>query len=236
MSWQLPRTAGAAFTHGLRDMLPAVPAMAAWSLVTGVAMAKSTLTLSQALGLSLIAYAGSAQLAALPLLVAGSPILVAVLSALMVNLRFVIYSAALSPAFRTLPLQTRLGLGYLISDMGFMFYMRREAALRDHPMRAWYFLGLGVLVFFVWHTAALVGLFAATTIPQNWGLDFVGTLALLALLVPMLATRPSQVGAAIAALLSLSLHRLPFKLGIVIAILSGIGAAVYAERRLAARS
>ena len=62
------------------------------------------------------------------------------------------------------------------------------------------------------------------------------TLALLALLVPMLATRPSQVGAAVAATLSLSLHRLPFKLGVVTAILAGIGAAVVAERKLGRRT
>jgi predicted branched-subunit amino acid permease len=235
VSGRLPQTPGAALALGMREMLPGIPAMAAWSLVTGVAMAKSALTLGQAVGMSLIAYAGAAQLAALPLMVAGAPIVVTVLSALMVNLRFVIYSAAIAPSLRMLPLGQRLGLGYLISDLGFVFYMRREAALRDDPMRKWYFLGLGAIVFVVWHAASLVGLFAATAIPESWGLDFVGTLALLALLVPMLATRPSQVGAAVAATLSLSLHRLPFKLGVVTAILAGIGAAVLAERRIGAR-
>jgi predicted branched-subunit amino acid permease len=212
-------------------MLPAVPAMAAWSLVTGVAMAKSSLTLVQAVGLSLIAYAGAAQLAALPLLVAAAPIVVSVLSALMVNLRFVIYSAALAPALRTLPAAQRLGLGYLISDMGFVYFMRREQAVRNDPMRAWYFFGLSTVVFFVWHGSSLVGLFAAAAIPERWGLDFAGTLALLALLVPMLARRPSWVGALVAATLSLLLRHLPFKLGVVAAILAGIAAAVAADRR-----
>jgi predicted branched-subunit amino acid permease len=227
----LPPTPAAAFALGMREMLPGIPAMAAWSLVTGVAMAKSALSLGEAMGLSLIAYAGAAQLAALPLLVASAPIVVTVMSALMVNLRFVIYSAAVAPSLRSLPLRQRLLLGYMLSDMGFVFYMRREPALRDSPMRAWYFAGLGVIVFFVWHTASLVGLFAAAAIPESWGLDFVGTLALLALLVPMLATRPSQVGGAVAAVLSLWLRGLPFKLGVVVSIVAGIGAAVVADRR-----
>jgi predicted branched-subunit amino acid permease len=230
VSGHLPPTPRGAFTLGAREMLPGVPAIAALALVTGVAMAKSALTLNEGIGMSLIAYAGAAQLAALPLMVAGAPIVVTVLSALMVNLRFVIYSAALAPALRMLPLGKRLGLGYLISDMGFVFYMRREAALRNDPMRVWYLFGLGAVVFVVWHCASLVGLLAATTIPERWGLDFVGTLALLALLVPMLATRPSMVGAATAAALSLLLRGLPFKLGVVTAILVGISAAVFAER------
>ena len=228
---ELPSDSRAAFALGLREMLPAVPAMAAWSLVTGVAMAKSALSLGEATGLSLIAYAGAAQLAALPLLVAGAPILVSVLSALMVNLRFVIYSAALAPSFRRLALRERLALGYLISDMGFVIYMRREPQLRQSPLRGWYFLGLSTVVFVVWHSSSLIGLFAAAAIPANWGLDFAGTLALLALLVPMLASRPSLVGAAVAAALSVALRELPFKLGVVVAILAGISCAVLAERR-----
>jgi predicted branched-subunit amino acid permease len=231
----LPPTPAGAFARGVREMLPGAPAMAAWALVTGVAMAKSALTLGQALGLSMIAYAGAAQLAALPLLVAAAPVAVTVMSALMVNLRFVIYSAAVAPSLRMLPLRQRLGLGYLLSDIGFVFYMKREAQLRDDPMRAWYFLGLGAMVFVVWHAASLVGLLAATVIPDRWGLEFVGTLALLALLVPMLATRPAQVGATVAAVLSLLLHGLPFKLGVVAAILAGITASVFVERRLRAR-
>jgi predicted branched-subunit amino acid permease len=212
-------------------MIPGTPAMVAWSLMTGVAMAKSGLTVGQAVGMSLIAYAGAAQLAALPLMLGGAPIVVTVLSALMVNLRFVIYSAALAPSFRMLPLKERLGLGYLVSDMGFVFYMRHELVSRHDPMRKWYFLGLGLMVFVVWHVASLIGLFAATMIPTSWGLDFVGTLALIALLAPMLVARPARIGAAVAAVSSLLLRGLPYKLGVVAAIVAGIAAAVFAERQ-----
>jgi len=228
---KLPQTPRAAFLFGCREMLPGTPAMVAWSLMTGVAMAKSGLTLGQAVGMSLIAYAGAAQLAALPLLMGGAPVFVTVLSALMVNLRFVIYSAAVAPSFRMLPLRERLGLGYVVSDMGFVFYMRHEGSLRHDPMRKWYFFGLGLTVFVVWHVASLVGLFAATVIPTSWGLEFVGTLALVALLVPMLAAHPARVGAAVAAGMSVVLRELPYKLGVVVAMLVGITAAVLAEQR-----
>ena len=55
-----------AFRAGYTDIAPAIPATMAWGLVTGVAMAQSGLSLAQAYGLAVLAFAGSAQLAVLP--------------------------------------------------------------------------------------------------------------------------------------------------------------------------
>lgn len=63
----------AEFSRGVREMLPASPGILAWGLVTGVAMVKSGLSVPLALLMSLVAYAGSAQLAALPLIAASAP-------------------------------------------------------------------------------------------------------------------------------------------------------------------
>jgi predicted branched-subunit amino acid permease len=52
---------------GVRDMVPAMVAMVAWGIVTGVAMVQSGLSTGQALGMTLMVYAGSAQLTSLPL-------------------------------------------------------------------------------------------------------------------------------------------------------------------------
>ena len=95
MSWR-PRTDGerAAFRDGFRDLIPVGPGTFAWGLVTGVAMVKSGLTLAQAVGMTVLVFAGSAQLSSLPLIAAASPVWVIVLTALVVNLRFVIYAAA----------------------------------------------------------------------------------------------------------------------------------------------
>ena len=226
-----PADARAAFRRGVIDMLPVSAAVGAWAVVTGVAMAQSGLALSESVGLSLIAYAGSAQLAALPLLVAGAPIAVSVLTALMVNLRFVIYSAAVAPSVRMLPLRRRLALGYLLGDISFVVYMRHEARWHDPDVRAWYFLGVGFAMFLVWHAGSLVGLFAAAAIPRDWGLDFAGLLALLALWVPALASRPTLAGSVVAAALSVALERLPLRSGLVVAILAGVAVAVVADYR-----
>lgn len=52
---------------GLRLVAPALATTAVWGLVVGVAIVKTGVTIAQALGMTLLVYAGSAQLAALPL-------------------------------------------------------------------------------------------------------------------------------------------------------------------------
>ena len=88
------------FARGARDMIGMSLGIAAWGLVTGVAMAKSGLAMPLALLMSLIVFAGSAQLAALPLMAGGAPVWVVWATALCVNLRFVIFSARLAPLLR----------------------------------------------------------------------------------------------------------------------------------------
>ena len=82
--------------------------IAAWGLVTGVAMVKSGLSLPVAVSMTVLVYAGSAQLAALPLIVAGAPLWVVFATAFCVNLRFVIYSAHWRKYFGHLPRRQRL--------------------------------------------------------------------------------------------------------------------------------
>ena len=67
--------------------------MGAWGLVTGVAMVKGGMSVPLALVMSLLVYAGSAQLAVIPLLAVGGPLWVVWLTAACVNLRFVIFSS-----------------------------------------------------------------------------------------------------------------------------------------------
>ncbi len=102
-----------------------VPGLAAWGLVTGVAMVRSGLDPWLALLMSLTVYAGSSQLASLPLIAAGAPIWVVLLTGFVVNLRFVIYSAQWRFYFGHLPRWQRMSLGYLGADVSYAMFMRR---------------------------------------------------------------------------------------------------------------
>lgn len=220
--------ARAAFRAGTMEIAPAVPATLAWGLVTGIAMAQSGLGLPQAYVLSILAFAGSAQLAALPLLTSHAPVLVTVLTALIVNLRFVIYSAAMKSGFSMLSFPRRLGLAYLIGDFPFVLYTR-QAPQFEPALRPVYFLGIGLCNLAVWHLGSFAGLLAAGRVPAEWGLDFAGMLALVALLVPMLAARAGLAACAAGGAAGVALDGLPAHAGLIIATLVGIGAGFLAE-------
>ena len=113
------------FARGAREMVGVSMGIAAWGLVTGVAMAKSGLPLPLSLLMSLLVFAGSAQLAALPLLVSGAPAWMVWAIALCVNLRFVIFSAQWRPYFAHFPRWHRMLLGYFTADLNYVVFMSR---------------------------------------------------------------------------------------------------------------
>lgn len=77
------------FQLGLREMAAVSPGLAAWGLMTGVTMVKSGMSTFEAVAMSLLVFAGSSQLAAIPLIAAGAPVWVIWATAFCVNLRFV---------------------------------------------------------------------------------------------------------------------------------------------------
>jgi predicted branched-subunit amino acid permease len=220
----------ATFKAGQRAILPSLPGSAAWGLISGVAMVKGGLAVPWAIMMSLLVYAGSAQLAALPLIAAGAPLWVIIATGFITNLRFVIYSAALRPHFANEPLRLRAALGFFMTDFTFTLFMRRaqDGSLPERHRDAW-FAGVCANNWITWQTCAITGIVAASYVPRQWGLEFTGTLALTALLGPSLSARPALVGAVFGAVVALLGHGLPFKLGLFCGALSGIIAATVAD-------
>jgi predicted branched-subunit amino acid permease len=220
----------AAFKAGQRAILQSLPGAATWGLVSGVAMVKGGLAVPWAIFMSLTVYAGSAQLAALPLIATGMPIWVIVATGLVTNLRFVIYSAALRPYFVHERLGKRSALGFFMTDFTFTLFMRaaQEGWLPERHRDAW-FAGVCSTNWITWQTCAITGIVAASYVPTDWGLEFTGTLALVALVGPALNARPALVGAVAAGVVALLAHGLPYRLGLFVAAIAGIVAATLAD-------
>ena len=216
----------------MRASLPATPGVIAWGLVTGVAMVKSGLAVHWAIVISLLVYAGSAQLATLPLIVAGQPFWIISLAAFVTNLRFVIYSASLRRWFEAYSLRRRAVLGYFTGDFTFAMFMQRVTREGEFAYRDAWFLGACGWNWLVWQVTSIVGILAATAIPSEWGLQFAGTLALLALAVPLCLEWPGLAGAAVAAPIAVLARGLPFGLGLFAGIVAGIAAAVAVDHAI----
>jgi predicted branched-subunit amino acid permease len=223
------------FGRGVRAAVPAAPGVVAWGIVTGVAMVKSGLTVPWAILISLVVYAGSAQLAALPLIAAAQPVWIVALAGFVTNLRFVIYSATLRRWFEEYSPGRRLLLGYVTGDFTFAMFMGRATREGEFAHRDAWFLGACGCNWLLWQVSSIVGIVAATAIPSEWGLQFAGTLALLALAIPACLQWPGLAGAAVAAPVAVLARGLPFGLGLVAGILAGIAAAVAVDTTVARR-
>lgn len=220
------------FMIGFRDAIPALIAIGMWGLVTGVAIVKSGISETLATLMTLVVYAGSAQLTALPLISDGMPLLLIFAAGLVVNIRFVIFGAALQPYFRHLSWGKRLILGFFSSDIGFVLFMGRygESRERGNPLHLWYFLGIIGPGWVAWNAMSIIGIYLAAVIPTSWSLEFAGVLALLSVVIPLVSTRPMAVCMLAAACVAYVGQGLPLRLGLAAAVVAGIIAGVLSER------
>jgi predicted branched-subunit amino acid permease len=224
-----------ALKQGIRDMARVMPGIVAWGLVTGVAMVKAGLPLPIAMLMAVTVFAASAQLSAVPLMMAGAPVWVIWLTACCVNLRFVIFSAQMRRHMLGMPLRWRLVAGYLTADLTYVMMQQRygdsehAAGEQFHDPLA-YMIGLSIVNWGAWNVSAAAGVWFATSIPTQWGLAFAGTLALIGLLVSLVQSRATALTAGLAATAAVAAYGLPFKLHIVVAVAAAVASGLLLDQ------
>ncbi|WP_437672089.1 AzlC family ABC transporter permease [Sorangium sp. So ce131] len=230
------------FRRGARDMLALSFGIAAWGLVTGVAMVKSGLAPPLAALMSVLVFAGSAQLAAMPLITSGAPIWVVWATATCVNLRFVIFSAMWRPYFARFPRWKRCLFGYVSGDLNYVVFMKRFPEPTPAPEHEPYFWGGVATNWSAWQGSSLAGIALANVVPVAWGLGFAGVLALLGITCSLLQDRATWLAGGTAATAAVAAYALPLKLNILLAIAAaiavglGVEAAEQARRRARERA
>ncbi len=238
MFWQKHLREHPEYRIGAREMLPQLPGLAAWGLMTGVAMVKAGLSVPEALAMALLVYAGSSQLASLPLLVAGAPAWVILATGFCVNLRFVVFSLHLRDYVMHMPRWRRLVTGYFSTDMSYVFLTRRFAhAAGDADgrlAREAYMAGSCGINWVSWMIPSLAGVLLANFIPPQWGLGFAGILCLVGIMCALASTRLRVVSMAVAGAVGVAAYSLPLKLNIVVAIGAAVFACLLLESRAAA--
>ncbi|WP_374429271.1 AzlC family ABC transporter permease [Ideonella dechloratans] len=211
-----------AFARGFRELGSASLGIGAWGLVTGVAMVKSGLGVPLSLAMTLLVFAGSAQLAALPLIVQGAPMWLVWATAACVNLRFVIFSAGWRPYFGHRPFWQKVAHAYLAGDLNYVLFIKAYPDPVPQPSQWPFFWGGAAVNWLAWQGFSVLGIVLANHIPTEWGLGFAGTLALLGLTGTLLVDRATWVAGAVAACAALAAYALPLKLNIVVAIAAAV--------------
>ncbi|WP_028958618.1 AzlC family ABC transporter permease [Sulfitobacter sp. 20_GPM-1509m] len=235
MSTTTPKTA---FWRGVRDSAPFTLVAGPFALLFGVIATEAGLNLFEVMTFSLAVIAGAAQFTALQLMQENAPTVVVIISALAVNLRVAMYSAALTPYLGRAPMWQRVFAAYLLVDQSYALSHQKFEAEPEMtvPERMGYYMGTCLLVMSVWYGASLAGAIIGSALPPQIPIDFALPIAFLAMVAPALRTLPHVIAAFTAVVVSLFAASVPWSLGLIIAGAAGMIAGAQAEQWMERRT
>jgi predicted branched-subunit amino acid permease len=229
-------TARDAFRAGALEVLFLIPSYIPFGLVCGVAAVQAGMGQLGALALAGFAFAGSSQAVLTQFVSSGAPLLIAIASGLVVNLRMMVYSAAIAPSLAGATRKERFLWAAFLVDQTFISDQARRArgAFNAHPLA--FFLGCSAVLWPAWLINNAIGAFLGAQLPASWQLEFTIPLSFIALVVPLLKSRGQLASAIAGGIAGVVMFALPLKLGLIAACVVGtcVGLLVDSYLRVAA--
>ena len=181
-------TFGVEVQRGIVAMAPLLLGVAPFAAALAVTARVAGFSPLETQALSMIVFAGSAQLATITLAASGSGAAQIVLTALLLNLRHVLYGLSLGSRLRHDRRPTWPVVAFFLTDEAYGVTIRDLVLGRSS--RA-FLLGASLTLYVVFATFTLLGSLVGALLPRpgELGLDFVFPVSFLALLVPLLRTR-----------------------------------------------
>lgn len=227
----LPRGAGREALAGAGASIPLMVGVVPFGLIYGALAVRLGVPGTIAQAMSSVIFAGSAQFVALPLIAGAAPGFVIVLTVLVVNLRHALYSASVAPHVRSLPRGWKAILAYLLADEAYAIAISHYQSESDARHKHWFFLGAGLMLWTTWQASTGVGILLGTQVPAGWSLEFAMPLTFIAMVVPMIKTRAHGLAALAAGATGVLALGLPYRLGLMLAAVVGIGVGMLVEGR-----
>lgn len=214
-----------AFFQGVRAMTPMVIGLVPFGIAIGSASAALDVDRTAAWAGSWLVLAGAAQLAVIQLIDGGAAPLAVIAAALMINARYVVYSAGLAEWFPSATRRTRLLLAIPVVDQLYITAVARfeQVDLAEDDRRRFY-AGAATHLASAWVVAQTIGVVVGDQLPSWMGLHHAALLAMAGLLARSLNTRPARIAAAVAAAAAIVAAGLPHHSVIVVAMLAGMAA------------
>lgn len=211
----------AEFLAGLKAVAPILLGVVPFATIAGIAAVEANLPTGLAIATSIIIFAGASQLAAMQLIQENGAFVVIVLTVLVINLRFAMYSASLAPHFKKLTAAWKGLLAYLLTDQAYALSITRYADAPKESARHWFFLGASLGLWVTWLSGTIVGVLVGAQVPAEWSLDFAIPLTFIAVTVPTIKGRRGLVVALVSATIAVVAAGLPYNSGLLVA--AGVG-------------
>lgn len=217
------------FARGIRLGFPIFLGYVPVGAAFGILARSLGFTPVQAIACSATALAGAGQFIGLSLMKAGTDVASVLVATTVVNLRYVLFGATLSPHVRSASFMGQAALAYSITDETFAVNVND---LRHGDGDIWSMAGVGSIAWIGWVLGTALGVFGSTLIgdPSRFGVEFAMPAMFTALLVAQAEDKRHVLIGLVAAVLTVAFALfLPGKWFIVAAAIGAatVGTMVY---------
>ena len=206
--------------RGVVAALPIAVSVVPFGMAAAVSAHQAGLSVIGTLGMSSVIFAGAAQLTALELSRMNAPTVVIIGAAIIVNLRFALYSAALARRIPDQPVPIRAAMASVLTDQAYALSAADDDPGPGHSVR--FYFGAACTFWIAWQLGTLLGIFVGASVPADLHLGFSAALAFVALAVPAVRTRPALAAAVTSVTVYFLASSLPYGMGILPAAISGV--------------
>lgn len=188
------------------EALPLAIAIAAYGLSYGVLASQANFSLMSAVAMSMLVFSGSVQMVTVAMLATGATFMSVLFTSILLNLRNLLYGAALAEGLAPAKKKWRWLLSFGVSDEPFVLGSSRFKKYGPDPL----YFGIVIGTFYIaWVFSSLIGSLIGDQIdPQKWGLDLAFPITFVALLTPSLKEKPVIATALTAAVIAIGLEYL----------------------------
>lgn len=190
---------------GFTEALPLAIAIAAYGFSYGVLANQANFSFISAVAMSLLVFSGSVQMVTIAMVSTGAGLASILFTTFLLNLRNLLYGAALAKGIAPAG-KWRWLLSFGVTDEPFVLGSLRFKKHGPDPL----YFGIVVATFYVaWFLSTLTGaLIGGQVDPVKWGLDLAFPITFVALLIPLVVSRPAIATALTAAVVVLGMEYL----------------------------
>lgn len=207
---------------GAVDIMPLSLAVVPWGILCGSLAIGAGLTSLQAQLMSLLVFAGAAQLAGISIIGAGGPASSIFSSTFVISSRHLLYSAVFREYVQKCSLATRAAVAFFLTDE--MFALTIAYIEKQKRFSLAYALSSGICFYLVWNLATFIGIVAGQSIEnlESLGLEFAIAATFIAIVIPSIKDKSVLVSVLASGVSVLVMSYFEIKQGLILATLIGM--------------
>ncbi len=216
---------------GFVAMLPITTGVIPFGLVMGTVASHAQLSAHQTIGMNLLVFAGTSQLAVVELMLQKASSSIIIATGLIINLRFMLYSAAFAPYAQRSHWLTKIFCSYTLTDQTFTALKANLDLFKGDREVIEFYIGSAICMLTAWQGSVILGFVFGNILPTELSLDFAIPLSFVALVMPTFKNYKYVLVAIIASILSLLFKSMPYNIGLLSAALLSLGFATLLTRK-----